>query len=339
MESNVNAEKLLEVNHLKMYFPVKRGFFSTGKGVLKAVDDVSFELKRGAVLGLVGESGCGKTTLGRMIVRAYEPTEGEVLMDINGKMVNITRLGKDELRRLRCNFQMVFQDPYSSLNPRKTVLDIVGEPMLVNGIASGKDLEDRVAYFMDLVGLDSRHIRRYPHAFSGGQRQRIGIARALATNPRLVVCDEAVSALDVSVQAQILNLLMDLQESMGLTYIFISHGLSTVRHISTEVAVMYVGHIVEKGETNELYANPLHPYTEALLSAAPDADLDVRRKRIILQGEVANPVNVPSGCPFHPRCAYCQDICTREIPEYQEVRPGHYCACHLAGELNLEGIQ
>ena len=211
MESNVNAEKLLEVNHLKMYFPVKKGFFGAGTGVLKAVDDVSFELKRGAVLGLVGESGCGKTTLGRMIVRAYEPTEGEVLMDINGKMVNITRLGKEELRRLRCNFQMVFQDPYSSLNPRKTVLDIVGEPMLVNGIASGKDLEDRVAYFMDIVGLDTRHIRRYPHAFSGGQRQRIGIARALATNPKLVICDEAVSALDVSVQAQILNLLMDLQ--------------------------------------------------------------------------------------------------------------------------------
>lgn len=339
MEKKENRETLLEVKHLKKYFPVKKGYFEKSKTFLKAVNDVSFSLKKGEVLGLVGESGCGKTTLGRLIMRAYEPTDGEVLMNINGEMVNITKLEKEELRRLRRNFQMVFQDPYSSLNPRKTVLDIVGEPMLVNSIASGKDLEDQVAYYMETVGLDSRHIRRYPHAFSGGQRQRIGIARALATNPKLVICDEAVSALDVSVQAQILNLLMDLQESMGLTYVFISHGLSAVKHISTEVAVMYVGHIVEKGPVEDLYTHPLHPYTEALLSAAPDADLDVHRKRIILPGEVANPVNVPSGCPFHPRCMYAKEICKREIPVHREVRPNHFCVCHLADELKLTGIE
>ena len=339
MEYKLENDMLLEVKHIKKYFPVKKSWFSTGKYLLKAVDDVSFSLRKGEVLGLVGESGCGKTTLGRLIMRAYEPTSGTVHMNIDGKMINITSLEKDELRRLRRNFQMVFQDPYSSLNPRKTVLDIVGEPMLVNGIASGKDLEDQVAYYMETVGLDSRHIRRYPHAFSGGQRQRIGIARALATNPKLIICDEAVSALDVSVQAQILNLLMDLQESMGLTYVFISHGLSAVKHISTEVAVMYVGHIVEKGPVDSLYSQPLHPYTEALLSAAPDTDLDVKRKRIILSGEVANPVNVPSGCPFHPRCSYSKEICSQAVPEYKEVYPKHYCACHFAGELHLTGIQ
>ena len=339
MENNVNQEVILDVRHLKKYFPVKKGYFEKSTKVLKAVDDVSFTLRKGEVLGLVGESGCGKTTLGRLIMRAYEPTGGEVLMNIDEQMVNVTSMKKDELRRIRRNFQMVFQDPYSSLNPRKTVLDIVGEPMLVNGIASDKELEEQVAYYMEIVGLDSRYIHRYPHAFSGGQRQRIGIARALATNPRLVICDEAVSALDVSVQAQILNLLMDLQETMGLTYVFISHGLSAVKHISTEVAVMYVGHIVEKGPVDDLYMHPLHPYTEALLSAAPDADLDVRRKRIILPGEVANPVNVPSGCPFHPRCMYAKEICSKEVPEYREARPNHFCACHFAEELSLTGIE
>ena len=339
MENNVNQEVILDVRHLKKYFPVKKGYFEKSTKVLKAVDDVSFTLRKGEVLGLVGESGCGKTTLGRLIMRAYEPTGGEVLMNIDEQMVNVTSMKKDELRRIRRNFQMVFQDPYSSLNPRKTVLDIVGEPMLVNGIASDKELEEQVAYYMEIVGLDSQHIHRYPHAFSGGQRQRIGIARALATNPRLVICDEAVSALDVSVQAQILNLLMDLQETMGLTYVFISHGLSAVKHISTEVAVMYVGHIVEKGPVDDLYMHPLHPYTEALLSAAPDADLDVRRKRIILPGEVANPVNVPSGCPFHPRCMYAKEICSKEVPEYREARPNHFCTCHFAEELSLTGIE
>lgn len=330
---------LLKVDHLKKYFPLKKNLFEKNARVLKAVDDVSFTLNKGEVLGLVGESGCGKTTLGRLIMRAYEPTEGEVHLNIDGSMVNLTKLPPEELRKVRRHFQMVFQDPYSSLDPRKTVMDIVGEPMKVNHIAFGKELEEQVAYYMDIVGLDSRHIRRYPHAFSGGQRQRIGIARALATNPKLLICDEAVSALDVSVQAQILNLLMDLQESMGLTYVFISHGLSAVRHISTQVAVMYVGHIVEKGPADGLYERPLHPYTEALLSAAPDADLDVKRKRIILPGEVANPVNAPSGCPFHPRCMYCKDICKQQKPVMEEVLPNHFCSCHRARELELSGVK
>lgn len=332
-------EVLLEVRHLKKYFPLSGGYFGKSAGTLKAVDDVSFKLYKGEVLGLVGESGCGKTTLGRLIMRAYEATEGEVLFFVGDRTVDIQSLDKKELKNIRKYIQMVFQDPYSSLNPRKTVMDIVAEPLLVNHMASGAALQEQVRNLVEIVGLESKHIRRYPHAFSGGQRQRIGIARALATNPQLIVCDEAVSALDVSVQAQIINLLQELQENLGLTYIFISHGLSVVRHISTRVAVMYVGKLVEMAETDALYSTPLHPYTEAILSAAPDADIGRSRKRIILEGEVANPANVPSGCPFHPRCRYATDKCSNEIPQFREVKPGHFCSCHYAEELKLSGIE
>ena len=248
------------------------------------------------------------------------------------------KLEKSELREIRKHIQMIFQDPYGSLNPRKTVLDIVGEPLRVNNMCQGSRLQEQVKELMKTVGLETKYIRRYPHAFSGGQRQRIGIARALATEPQLVVCDEAVSALDVSVQAQIINLLQELQENMGLTYIFISHGLSVVRHISTQVAVMYVGKIVELAPTDELYGHPLHPYTEAILSAAPDPEAGEKRKRIILEGEAANPANVPSGCPFHPRCIYATEKCAQEVPEYRETEPGHYCACHYSRELQLQGV-
>ncbi len=331
-------EVLLEVRHLKKYFPIRKGFFGKQAGVVKAVDDVSFRLEKGQVLGLVGESGCGKTTLGRLLLRAYEATDGEIKYHINNQDFNLLNLEKSELREIRKHIQMIFQDPYGSLNPRKTVLDIVGEPLRVNNICQGSQLQEQVKELMKTVGLETKYIRRYPHAFSGGQRQRIGIARALATEPQLVVCDEAVSALDVSVQAQIINLLQELQENMGLTYIFISHGLSVVRHISTQVAVMYVGKIVELAPTDELYGHPLHPYTEAILSAAPDPEAGEKRKRIILEGEAANPANVPSGCPFHPRCIYATEKCSQEVPEYQEVEPGHYCACHYSRELQLQGV-
>ena len=331
-------EVLLEVRHLKKYFPISKGFFGKQAGVVKAVDDVSFTLEKGQVLGLVGESGGGKTTLGRLLLRAYEATAGEIEYHINDQDFDLMKLEKSELREIRKHIQMIFQDPYGSLNPRKTVLDIVGEPLRVNNMCQGSRLQEQVKELMKTVGLETKYIRRYPHAFSGGQRQRIGIARALATEPQLVVCDEAVSALDVSVQAQIINLLQELQENMGLTYIFISHGLSVVRHISTQVAVMYVGKIVELAPTDELYGHPLHPYTEAILSAAPDPEAGEKRKRIILEGEAANPANVPSGCPFHPRCIYATEKCAQEVPEYRETEPGHYCACHYSRELQLQGV-
>jgi peptide/nickel transport system ATP-binding protein len=333
------STRILEIRHLKKYFPIEKGFLRRVTGHVKAVDDVSLTLDQGETLGLVGESGCGKTTLGRYAIRAIEPTDGTVLFDDGERMVDFTGLEPKALREMRRHMQMIFQDPYGSLDPRMTVLDIVGEPLKLSGMARGQEVEDRVLELMEVVGLQTKHLKRYPHAFSGGQRQRIGIARALATNPRLVVCDEAVSALDVSIQAQILNLLHDLQQEFGLTYLFVAHNLSVVEHIADRVAVMYVGRIVELSETEELFRAPLHPYTEALLSAVPSPDLDRKMNRILLTGEVANPANVPSGCPFHPRCRYAKDRCSAEIPEWKEVQPGHYAACHFAGELTLEGVQ
>jgi peptide/nickel transport system ATP-binding protein len=333
-------ERLLEVRNLKKYFPIEKGFLRRVTGHVKAVDDVSFFVNKGETLGLVGESGCGKTTLGRCVIRAYEPTEGRVFFDFDGgSLTDMTALDKRSLRQRRRFMQMIFQDPYSSLDPRMTVLDIVGEPLRYAGVTSRSEIEDRVKETVKVVGLEVAHLKRYPHAFSGGQRQRIGIARALILQPRLVVCDEAVSALDVSIQAQILNLLQDLQEQFHLTYIFVAHNLSVVEHISDRTAVMYVGKMVELAATENLYTRPRHPYTEALLSAVPEPDPDTRMDRIILAGEVPNPANPPAGCPFHPRCRYAQAICGTDVPQWQEVAPAHFTACHLAGELSLKGVQ
>ncbi len=331
---------LLEVNHLKKYFPIKRGFFSRVVGHVKAVDDVNFKVNPGETMGLVGESGCGKTTTGRVILRALDPSAGEIwFQDKEMGRVNIAELEKQGMKRLRRNIQMVFQDPYSSLNPRMTLLQNVGEPLIVNNVANGKALEDRVAELLRVVGLRPEYMNRYPHAFSGGQRQRIGIARALALNPQLVVLDEPVSALDVSVQAQILNLLQDLQQQFGLTYIFVAHDLSVVEHISDRVAVMYVGQIVESAATAEIFLRPLHPYSEALLSAVPKPDPRQRSVPIVLEGDVADPANPPSGCYFHPRCRYNDGKrCVSELPLLREVQPGHTVRCHYAETLTLMGV-
>jgi peptide/nickel transport system ATP-binding protein len=338
-EQAADRKILLEVKDLKKHFPIQRGLLSRTVGHVKAVDGVSFYVRQGETLGLVGESGSGKTTTGRMILRAYDPTAGEVWFDDRDMgRVNIVELDKRQLKRLRRNIQMIFQDPYSSLNPRMTLLQIVGEPLLVNGIARGRQLNERVAELLEVVGLRPEIMSRYPHAFSGGQRQRIGIARALAMHPQLVVCDEPVSALDVSVQAQILNLLQDLQEQFGLTYLFVAHDLSVVEHISDRVAVMYVGQVVETATTDELFANPKMPYTEALLSSVPKPDPLIRTEPIVLPGEIADPANPPSGCYFHPRCRYAQEICRHEHPELREVGPEHWAACHFAEELTLTGV-
>lgn len=333
---------LLEVHNLHMRFPIRRGMFRRTAGHVNAVNDVSFNIHPGETLSLVGESGCGKTTTGRCIARVYKPSSGQILYQAEEQAsIDLAELDTQALRPFRREIRMIFQDPFSSLNPRLPILQIVGESLKVNGIASGSELEDRVATLLRRVGLRPEYIRRYPHAFSGGERQRIGIARALALNPRLIVADEAVSALDVSVQAQILNLLQDLQEELNLTYLFIAHDLSVVEHISHRVAVMYVGKIVELASTETLFSNPLHPYTEALLSAVPKPDPRLRNKgvRIRLEGEVADPSNPPSGCYFHPRCPYAQDRCRHEEPAVREIGRDHWVACHFAEELDLRGFE
>ncbi len=335
-----NASVLLEVNDLRKYFPIKKGFFSTKTvGYVKAVDGVDFFIRKGETFGLVGESGCGKTTTGRVVLRAYEPTGGEVWFDDRDMgRVNVAELDKKGLKALRRNTQMIFQDPYSSLNPRMTLLQIVGESLLVNKVARGHELQDRVAELLKVVGLRPEYMTRYPHAFSGGQRKRIGVARALALNPQRVICDEPVSALDVSIQAQTLNLLQDLQEEFDLTYLFISHDLSVVEHISDRVAVMYVGKLVEHASTEDLFTTPLHPYTEALMSSVPKPDPRWRTEPIVLPGDVADPANPPSGCYFHPRCGYAKDICAKELPQLRELKKDHFVACHRAEELRLVGV-
>ena len=332
------APVLLETQNLKKWFPIQKGFFRRTVGHVRAVDGVSLYIRQGESLGLVGESGCGKTTLGRLILRQYEPTAGTVHYRHNGDMVDLTTLSKTELKPFRREMQIIFQDPYSSLNPRMTVMEVVSEPLVVHGLASGDDLRHRTRELLELVGLRVQHMNRYPYAFSGGQRQRIGIARALALRPQLIVCDEPVSALDVSIQAQVLNLLNDLQSSFGLTYLFVAHDLSVVENVSDRVAVMYLGNIVEMSATNRVYTDPQHPYTEALLSAVPRTDPDAVKKRIILPGDVPSPANPPSGCKFHPRCRYAQERCAEEEPEWRDIGDEHYVACHRADELSLTGV-
>ena len=334
----IDNKVLLEVNNLRKYFLVEKGVLKRSTGTVKAVDDVSITIMEGETYGLVGESGCGKTTFGRCVLRGIEPTSGEILLSIDNELVDLNRLDRRELRAVRKHAQMIFQDPYASLDPRMTMLDIVGEPLKIGGIARGQELKDMVIELVARVGLEIKYLNRYPHAFSGGQRQRIGIARALATKPKLVIADEAVSALDVSVQAQILNLLQVLQEDFGLTYLFISHDLSVIQHISDRVGVMYVGKLCEEAKSELLFESPAHPYTEALLSAIPKTDPEVKMDRIYLPGDVADPADPPSGCYFHPRCRYAKDICQKEAPDWREIEPEHFVSCHFAGELHLRGV-
>jgi oligopeptide transport system ATP-binding protein len=323
----MTTETLLRVDNLVKYFPIYQGVIRRQVGAVHAVDGVSFDIYKGETLGLVGESGCGKSTTGRTILRLYKPTDGHVYYD----GTDLASLSEREMRKMRRKLQIIFQDPYASLNPRMTVADIVGEPLIVHKVANGKEVNERVQELLALVGLNPAFADRYPHEFSGGQRQRIGVARALALQPDLIICDEPVSALDVSIQAQVINLLEDLQKQFGLTYLFIAHDLSVVRHISDRVAVMYLGVIVELAERNELYDHPLHPYSQALLSAVPIPDpiAEERRQRIILEGDVPSPVNPPSGCRFRTRCPIAEAICTEQKPEWREVKPGHFVACHL----------
>jgi peptide/nickel transport system ATP-binding protein len=330
---------LLDVRNLRMFFPIQRGFLRQVVGHVRAVDDVSFTVKKGETLSLVGESGCGKTTTARCILRALDPSAGKILFRTgSGAVVDVVKVPRRRLRPLRREMQMIFQDPYSSLNPRMTLVDIISEPLLMNGVGNRQERNERVAELLELVGLRPEYMRRFPHAFSGGQRQRIGIARALALNPSLIVADEPVSALDVSVQAQILNLMLELQEELGLTYLFVAHDLSVVRHISDRVAVMYVGKIVEMAETERIFHVPRHPYTEALLSAVPKPDPRLKTDRIVLEGEVADPSRPPTGCYFHPRCHYAVDLCRTTSPRLEEVAPGHFASCHRARELGLTGV-
>jgi peptide/nickel transport system ATP-binding protein len=329
---------LLEVKNLKKHFPLRQGFLGRGAGTVKAVDGINLHILQGETLGLVGESGSGKTTAGRTILRAVNPTDGEIIFHLqDGPATDLAKLDSTKLRAFRRHAQMIFQDPYSSLNPRMTVRDIIAEPLVAGGVAQGAEVDERVRETARLCQLSLEHLRRYPHAFSGGQRQRIGIARALVVQPQFVVCDEPVSALDVSIQAQILNLLMDMQEELGLTYLFVAHDLSVVEHVSDRVAVMYLGRLVEVAPTAALFYQPLHPYTEALMSAIPALDPDEVMKPVILEGEIPSPANPPTGCHFHPRCPYAQEVCKRDTPEWKEYRPGHFAACHFADTLSLKG--
>jgi oligopeptide transport system ATP-binding protein len=326
----MTAEKevLLHVEGLKKYFPIMQGVIRRKVGDIKAVDGVTFDVYKGETLGLVGESGCGKSTTGRVILQLYPATEGKVLY----KNQDLTELSGENLRKMRPKMQMIFQDPHASLNPRMTVGSIISEPLDEHSVVRGKEKQARVEELLSLVGLNPTHANRYPHEFSGGQRQRIGIARALALNPEFIICDEPIAALDVSIQAQVVNLLEDLQAELGLTYLFISHDLSMIRHISQRVAVMYLGHVMELADQKELYHDPLHPYTQALLSAVPSPDpvLEENRKRIILEGDVPSPADPPPGCPFNTRCPVAEERCSQEIPEWRQLKPEHWVACHLA---------
>ena len=326
------AGNLLEVRNLKKYYSVKSGFLNKDRRSVKAVDGINLSVKQGEILGIVGESGCGKSTLGRSILRLIEPTSGEVIFE----GTNICGLKKEEMRLKRREMQIVFQDPGASLNPRLTVGEIIGEPLEVFHICEGKEKEERIYKLMDLVGINRAYINRFPHEFSGGQRQRLGIARALAVNPKLIICDEPVSALDVSIRAQVLNLIKELKDKLNLTYIFISHDLSVVHHICDRVAVMYLGRVVEIADKKQIYENPVHPYTKALLSAIPMPDLEVKRERIILQGDVPNPADPPSGCHFHKRCPYAKKECSETVPPFVTVEPGHQVLCWLAEEQQSE---
>lgn len=323
-----NNNVLLRVDNLMMHFPIRRGVFQRQVGAVRAVDGISFEVQRGETLGLVGESGCGKSTTGRTILQLYKPTAG----DVNFDGVNLVTLKGEQMRQMRRKIQMIFQDPYASLNPRMTVGQLVGEPLMVHNVATGSEINERVAHLLELVKLNPAFATRYPHEFSGGQRQRIGVARALALQPSFVICDEPISALDVSIQAQVVNLLEELQEQFNLTYLFIAHDLSMVKHISDRIAVMYLGVIVELATRDELHAKPLHPYTQALLSAVPIPDpiADAKRERIILKGDVPSPANPPSGCRFRTRCPIAEAICAESRPDFREIRPGHFVACFFA---------
>ena len=324
------AEKILEVKNVKKYFPLGKGKVRPDKPCVKAVDGISLDLYEGETLGLVGESGCGKSTLGRTIIRLYDPTDGEVIF----KGQDISKLNKKEMRKLREEMQFIFQDPYSSLNPRMNVFNILAEPLLAHGkFKRGPELEAYVKDLMEKCGLPSYYCYRYPHQFSGGQRQRIGIARSLALNPSFIICDEPVSALDVSIQSQIINLMMDMQQEKNISYIFISHDLSVVKHISDRVGVMYLGSMVELGDKEEIYANPQHPYTRALMAAIPIPDPDKRSEMKLIEGEIPSNVNTPTGCKFHPRCPFAKDICKEQVPEVKEIKPRHFVQCHFAGEL------
>ena len=334
-----SEEIILEVSGLKQHFPIRQGLLQRVVGHVKAVDGVSFQLRAREALGLVGESGCGKTTTGRSILRLYEPTAGEIWYTRpDGEKEDLAPLSDREMKAYRRDLRMIFQDPFSSLNPRLTVMDIIGEPLVIHGVAKGRDKVERVADLMQAVGLNPNYMGRYPHEFSGGQRQRIGLARTLSLSPRIIIADEPVSALDVSVQAQVLNLLAEIKEERSLTLIFIAHDLSVVEHVCDRIAVMYLGQIVELDATDRLLRQPAHPYTEALVSAVPPADPDIRMNRIILEGDVPNPASPPSGCVFHPRCRYAENVCKTDKPELTLMADGRLCRCHFAAELELQGI-